>query len=247
LGRRARRRLRTLAAEFSRLYPNIGDAAAHISAHGVFVDGQLVDNPRTLIREGARIALRVETSLRGEAKLRFALSTFQVSAAGRVALDLGAAAGGFTRVLLESGASRVYAVDAGHGQLLGSLRQDPRVVALERMNLGDLDAKRIPQTVDLITIDLSYLAVSEAVPQLEVLRIGTRADLIALVKPMFELGLARAPTDRAQLDGAVDRAKSSLERCCWRVAGAAQSPVHGTRGAVEFLVHARRAASSTVG
>jgi 23S rRNA (cytidine1920-2'-O)/16S rRNA (cytidine1409-2'-O)-methyltransferase len=130
----------------------------------VLVDGRSIDNPRSLVRKGARITLRVEPSLRGEAKLRAALAAFGVSPAGRVALDLGAAAGGFTRVLLQAGASRVYAVDAGYGQLLGSLRQDQRVVVLERVNLGDLDTSCVPEAIELFTIDLSYLSLHEAVP-----------------------------------------------------------------------------------
>ena len=130
----------------------------------MLVDGRPIDNPRSLVREGARITLRVEAPLRGEAKLRAALAAFGVSPAGRVALDLGAAAGGFTRVLLEAGASRVYAVDAGYGQLLGSLRQDQRVVVLERVNLGDLDTSCVPEAIELFTIDLSYLSLHEAVP-----------------------------------------------------------------------------------
>ncbi len=127
MGRNARR-LRTLAAELARAHPHVEDPAAYVSEQGVLVDGIVVDNPRSLVREGARIELRVSTPLRGETKLRAALDTFGVDVAGRVALDLGAAAGGFTRALLEAGASRVYAVDAGYGQLLGSLRQDRRVV-----------------------------------------------------------------------------------------------------------------------
>lgn len=186
------------------------------------------------------IELRVEVPLRGEAKLRAALSAFGVDAAGRVAVDVGAAAGGFTRVLLEAGASRVYAVDAGYGQLLGSLRQDPRVVDLERVNLGGLDAERIPEVVDVITMDLSYLSVAEAVPQLERLRIADDADLIALVKPMFELALPTPPESEAQLDNAVARAVSALELGAWNVQDSVRSPVAGARGAVELLVHARR-------
>src|SRR5207248_8695281 len=103
--------------------------------------------------------------LRGETKLRAALAAFDVSVAGRVALDVGAAAGGFTRALLAAGARRVYAVDAGYGQLLGSLRQDPRVVNLEATNLGELSVDLIPDQVELVTLDLSYLALAAAVPQ----------------------------------------------------------------------------------
>ena len=121
------------------MYPELGDPQAFIEAEGVLVDGQIVTNPASLVRAGASIALRRTPELRGEAKLRAALAAFGVSASNRVALDLGAAAGGFTRVLLGAGASRVYAVDAGFGQLVGSLRQDARVVNLERTNLGDLD------------------------------------------------------------------------------------------------------------
>lgn len=230
-----------MAAELSRAHPQVEDPAAHIAEHGVLVDGQVVDNPRSLVREGARIELRIETPLRGEAKLRAALSAFGVSANGRVALDIGAAAGGFTRVLLEAGAARVYAVDAGYGQLLGSLRQDARVVSLERVNLGDLDVTLVPETVEVITIDLSYLALAQAVPQLEAVRIHERADLIALVKPMFELALPAPPTTEPELDDAVRRAASALERAAWSVQGTIRSPVAGARGAVEFLVHAARA------
>ncbi len=240
MGRNARR-LRTLAAEMARAHPHVEDPAAYVSEQGVLVDGIVVDNPRSLVREGARIELRVSTPLRGEAKLRAALDAFGVDVSGRVALDLGAAAGGFTRALLGAGASRVYAVDAGYGQLLGSLRQDARVVNLERVNLGELDRKLVPDTVEVITMDLSYLAVAKATPQLEALQIAPGADLIALVKPMFELGLATPPTEPAQLDAATDRARAGLEACGWRVVAAVRSPVTGARGAIEMLVHARRA------
>lgn len=224
------------------MHPQVGDPAAHIAEHGVLVDGQLVQNPRSLVREGARIELRVESPLRGEAKLRAALAAFEIDVAGRVALDVGAAAGGFTRVLLEAGASHVYAVDAGFGQLLGSLRQDPRVVALERLNLGDLDTMLVPEPAEVITIDLSYLALAEAVPQLEAVGIDEVADLIALVKPMFELGLPMPPETEPELEDAVARAVAALEAGAWRAQASIRSPVAGARGAVEFLVHATRAA-----
>jgi 23S rRNA (cytidine1920-2'-O)/16S rRNA (cytidine1409-2'-O)-methyltransferase len=240
LGRKAQRRLRPLAAELSRAYPELEDPAAHISQHGVLVDGRLVDNPRSLVREGARIEIRADAPLRGEAKLRPALQAFDVDVTGRVALDLGAAAGGFTRVLLGAGASRVYAVDAGYGQLLGSLRQDPRVVVLERVNLGDLDTRHVPEPVQIITIDLSYLAVSDAVSQLEPIRIDPSADLIALVKPMFELGLPSPPAECSELSRAVERAGAGLEAAGWSVLRSIRSPVAGARCAIEVLVHARR-------
>jgi 23S rRNA (cytidine1920-2'-O)/16S rRNA (cytidine1409-2'-O)-methyltransferase len=222
------------------VHPEIEDPDEHIAEHGVLVDGQVVHNPRSLVREGARIELRTETRLRGEAKLEAALAAFEVSVAGRVALDVGAAAGGFTRVLLGAGASRVYAVDVGFGQLLGSLRQDPRIVSLERVNVGELDEALVPDVVEVITVDLSYLSLAQAVPQLETVRIDERADLIALVKPMFELALPAPPTTTPELDGAVERVVAAVETSGWDVQGSIRSPVEGARGAVEFLLHARR-------
>src|SRR3712207_2459095 len=103
----------------------------------VLVDGFPVRNPRSLVNARARVELVARERLRGEVKLGRALALLHVDVRGRVALDVGAAAGGFTKALLAAGARRVYAVDTGHGQLLGSLRQDPRVVNLERTNLGE--------------------------------------------------------------------------------------------------------------
>jgi 23S rRNA (cytidine1920-2'-O)/16S rRNA (cytidine1409-2'-O)-methyltransferase len=178
--------------------------------------------------------------LRGEAKLRAALAGFDVRAAGRICLDLGAAAGGFTRVLLEAGAMRVYAVDAGFGQLLGSLRQDPRVVNLEATNIAALDTRLIPDAIGLVTVDVSYLALAAAVAQLDRIAMAHDADLIGLVKPMFELRLATAPSDAISVDAATERAAAGIAAAGWRVIGTMPSPVLGGRGAVEALLHARR-------
>lgn len=178
--------------------------------------------------------------LRGEAKLRAALTEFGVQVTGRVCLDLGAAAGGFTRVLLESGAARVYAVDAGFGQLLGSLRQDERVVNLEATNVSVLDSQLIPEAIEAVTIDVSYLALAAAVAQLDRITIAPGADLIGLVKPMFELRLARAPVDPETVDAATARAVAGIAETGWEIVGVMPSPVLGGRGAVEALVHARR-------
>lgn len=181
-----------------------------------------------------------QAPLRGEAKLRAAITGFGVDVTGRVCLDLGAAAGGFTRVLLESGAAKVYAVDVGFGQLLGSLRQDPRVVNLEATNVAALDTRVIPETVEVVSVDVSYLALAAAVAQLDRISIAPGADLIGLVKPMFELRLARAPVDQETVDTATARAVAGIAQAGWEIAGVMASPVLGGRGAVEALVHARR-------
>jgi len=206
----------------------------------VLVDGFPVRNPRSLVRPEASVVLAEPRQLRGEAKLRPVLQAFRAEVRGRVALDAGAAAGGFTRTLLDAGARRVYAVDAGVGQLLGSLRRHPRVVNLEATNLGELSRRLVPEPVELVTLDLSYLALAAAVPQLERLQVARGAELVALVKPQFELGLARPPGDDATLRAALAHASAGIEAAGWQVLGSMRSPVTGARGAIEFFVHARK-------
>jgi 23S rRNA (cytidine1920-2'-O)/16S rRNA (cytidine1409-2'-O)-methyltransferase len=237
-------KLRPLARELARRFPDLEDPESAVAAGIVLVDGIAHRNPASLVAPGASLTLQRPAALRGEAKLRHALRVFAVAVAGRVALDVGAAAGGFTRVLLEAGAARVYAVDAGHGQLLGSLRQDPRVVALERTNLGALTPRLVSDRIAVVTMDLSYLAIARAAPQLELVWLAPSADLVALVKPQHELGLGRPATDE-QVTGAVEHARAGLAACGWSIAGASASPVLGARGAVEWLVHARRRATAT--
>ena len=191
-------------------------------------------------RHTAPDALPLRVPLRGEAKLRAALNEFGVDVRARVCLDLGAAAGGFTRVLLDAGAACVYAVDVGHGQLLGSLRQDPRVRNLEATNVSRLDARLVPESIEVVTIDVSYLALAAAVAQLDGIVLADDAELIGLVKPMFELRLPAAPSDPRLVELAVERAATGVEAAGWSVVASMPSPVLGGRGAVEALLHARR-------
>jgi 23S rRNA (cytidine1920-2'-O)/16S rRNA (cytidine1409-2'-O)-methyltransferase len=166
MARKGRAKLRKLIEVVEQVHPEVADARHAILARAVLVNGLVVDNPKSLVRSDASVVTASPKPLRGEAKLRAALAAFGTSVVGRIALDVGAAAGGFTRVLLEAGARRVYAVDVGFGQLLGSLRQDPRVVNLERTNLADVSPQLIPEPVTVVTLDLSYLSLGEAVRQL---------------------------------------------------------------------------------
>ena len=240
MGRKGPARLRRLADELRRAHPALEDPESAIARGDVLVDGLVVVNPATLVRAGAAISLRSERLLRGEAKLTAALAAFAVDARDRVALDVGAAAGGFTRALLSAGARRVYAVDAGYGQLLGSLRQDERVVNLERTNLATLEHALVPERIELVTLDLSYLSIRAAVPQLAPLDLAPGCELVALVKPQFELGRASLPRDESSLARAVDVASAGIAAAGWTVVTAIRSPHPGTRGAIEFFVHARR-------
>ena len=230
---------RTLIAHLTAVRPDIAEPAAAIAAGCVRVNGSIMTNPASLVQTDASVVVVQSTPLRGETKLCAALAAFAVEVAGRVALDAGAAAGGFTRALLAAGARRVYAVEVGYGQLLGSLRQDPRVVNLEATNIGVLNRDLVPEAVELITLDLSYLSVATAVGQLKGVAIAERADLIALVKPMFELRRGTAPSDRASLDHALAHAEAGVAVAGWEVVAHADSPVRGARGAAELFLHAR--------
>jgi 23S rRNA (cytidine1920-2'-O)/16S rRNA (cytidine1409-2'-O)-methyltransferase len=204
------------------------------------VDGVIVTNPRSRVPFDAAVRLLPARRLRGTAKLEAALRRYGVGVDGRVAVDVGAAAGGFTTALLEAGARRVYAVDAGHGQLAGRLRQDPRVVDLEGINLAGIDTTLVPEPVDVLTADLSYLPVRRAVGQLERLRFAPGADLLWLVKPTFELGLAAPTSEPRALADAVASAAGAIAATGWQVVATTESPVRGRRGTVELFVHARR-------
>jgi 23S rRNA (cytidine1920-2'-O)/16S rRNA (cytidine1409-2'-O)-methyltransferase len=233
-------RLRALAIELARRYPHLDDPDDRIAAGHVMVNGFPQTNPTSLVDPQDSIVVRQPKRLRGTAKLSHALHVFGVSPRGRVALDLGAAAGGFTQALLDGGATRVYAVDVGYGQLLGSLRQDPRVVNLERTNLADLDESRVPDVIGLISLDLSYLSIASAVLQLQGVKLEPAAHLIALVKPAYELGLPSPPSDERVVATAVRHAIDGLSATNWRTLTTERSPVLGSRGAIEYLVHAIR-------
>jgi 23S rRNA (cytidine1920-2'-O)/16S rRNA (cytidine1409-2'-O)-methyltransferase len=221
-----------------RRFPGLDDPAELIGKGVVLVNGLPSTNLRTRVRADAAIRIHRPRPLRGTIKLACALTTFRVRAAGVVALDLGAAAGGFTQALLDAGAARVYAVDAGASQLRGWLRADSRVINLERTNLAQLNRRLIGEPVDLITMDLSYLAVADAIGQIDWQLLAQAAQLIALIKPTFELHAAALADQPQQVAAAVDAAARALEDHGWQVLGRQQSPILGSKGAVEVLVHA---------
>jgi 23S rRNA (cytidine1920-2'-O)/16S rRNA (cytidine1409-2'-O)-methyltransferase len=222
-----------------RRYPALDDPARRIKEGAVLVNGVPAASIRTRVRADATIRIDHPRPLRGTIKLAHSLVAFGVDASGAVALDLGAAAGGFTQALLDAGAARVYAVDAGIGELRGWLRADPRVINLERTNLAHLGPHLVSEPVEIITMDLSYLAVAEAIGQINWPFLAPAVQLIALVKPTFELhspGLADQPE---QVAGAAEVAVLALEDHGWQVLGKQLSPILGAKGAVEIMVHAR--------
>jgi 23S rRNA (cytidine1920-2'-O)/16S rRNA (cytidine1409-2'-O)-methyltransferase len=224
-----------------RRFPGLDDPARLIEEGTVLVNGVPAQSPRTRVRADAAVQIRHPRPLRGTIKLAHALAVFRIDAAGATALDLGAAAGGFTQALLDAGAARVYAVDAGAGQLRGWLRADPRVISLERTNLAQLGPHIITEPANLITMDLSYLAIADAIGQIDRQMLAPAAQLIALVKPTFELHAATLADQPQQIATATKTAVRALEDHGWRILGQQPSPILGAKGAVEILLHAASA------
>jgi len=180
---------------------------------------------------------------RGGRKLIAALAAFEFDPAGRIALDVGASTGGFTQVLLDRGALKVYAADVGHGQLHASLKADPRVVSLEGLDARRLTRETVPEAVGVITADVSFISLIKALgPALELAAPG--AFLVALVKPQFEVGPERIGKggivrDASAREDALQRVTAWLTaQAGWRIAGTIPSPVKGGSGNVEYLVGA---------
>jgi 23S rRNA (cytidine1920-2'-O)/16S rRNA (cytidine1409-2'-O)-methyltransferase len=222
--------------------PELEDVLRSIAAGEIQVDGVIVTNPRANVGADARIVFTPQRPLKGEQKLGAALDAFAAPVAleNRVALDVGASTGGFTTELLRRGCRKVYAVDVGHGQLRGTLRQDPGVVNLEATNAADLSTELIPDEIDIVTVDVSYTPLAVIVPQVtERVRFTNSAVLLALVKPMFELQLGQLPESDEQLDEAVLRATDGIAAAGWTIEEAITSPVTGNQGAIEHWVRAR--------
>lgn len=233
-------RQRRLVDEVERLFPKI-EALVAIELGDITVDGVPVRNTRSWVREGSVVRHTQPAVLRGTAKLEWALAHFQVPVQGRCCLDVGASAGGFTTALLEHGASRVYAVDVGFGQLRGSLAQDPRVVVLEQTNIADLNKHNVPGKIDLFTVDVSYLSLTDAIPQLAQVGMTSATQLLGLVKPMFELGRSYAPRDDEEVASAIELALAGAVASGWVVEGSAPSPIEGSHAAKEGWILANRA------
>jgi 23S rRNA (cytidine1920-2'-O)/16S rRNA (cytidine1409-2'-O)-methyltransferase len=212
-------------------YPGLEDPLEAILCGRVLVDGRTITNPRAQVRADAGVRVVTPRRLRGHTKLAAALVAFDHDVTGAVAVDVGAAAGGFTTALVERGASLVYAVDVGHGQLAPTLQGDARVVNLERTNVASLDDHVVPEAVDVVTLDLSYLAVAVAVPALDRLRLTPDPTLLALVKPTFELRAAALVTGGARSaprSGTRSTGSSAPVGGCSR-ARSRRSPARGVR------------------
>lgn len=212
-----------------------------IMAGQVTVDGGVVDKPGTRVPVSAEVEVAgaLPYVSRGGYKLAAALDAFALEVEGLIAADIGASTGGFTDCLLQRGAARVYAIDVGYGQLAWKLRQDPRVVVMDRVNARYLE--RLPEAVDLATVDVSFISLRLVLPAL-VGWLGPAGQIVALVKPQFEAGREQVGKGGVVRDPAVHRAVL-LEILCWAAGhglglmGLIRSPLTGPAGNVEFLAH----------
>jgi 23S rRNA (cytidine1920-2'-O)/16S rRNA (cytidine1409-2'-O)-methyltransferase len=212
-----------------------------IMAGQVMVDGRVVDKSGTRISQEADITLKATLPYvsRGGLKLEAALDRFAIEATGMIAADVGASTGGFTDCLLQHGASKVYAIDVGYGQLAWRLRQDPRVIVMERVNARYLEG--LPEPVDLATVDVSFISLELVLPAI-IGFLKSNGDIVALIKPQFEAGRKQVGKGGIVRDPAVHRAvlrKVLLwaEEHGLKVRGLIASPLKGAAGNVEFLAH----------
>ncbi len=223
-------------------------AQALIMAGQVFSGEQRIAKPGQILVADAPVELRGQDHpwvSRGGLKLVAALDHFEISATGRTGLDIGASTGGFTDVLLSRGAAAVFAIDVGHGQFAWSLRNDPRVTLHERTNARYLSPAEITEPVDIIVCDASFIGLETLLPA--ALRLAAPgADLVALIKPQFEVGKGQVGKQGVVRDPALhqavcDRIEGWLAaQPGWAVRGIVESPITGPKGNKEFLIAAHR-------
>ncbi|MBA5866331.1 MAG: TlyA family rRNA (cytidine-2'-O)-methyltransferase [Nitrospira sp. CR1.3] len=217
-------------------------AARTVLAGGVLVDGIVVDKPAKLVSPHSRIDIEKPASFvsRSGEKLAAALEPFSIGPEGTICLDVGCSTGGFTDCLLQRGARRVYAVDVGYGQIDWKLRQDPRVILLERTNIRYLDRSLIQDPIDLAVIDVSFISLTLVLPSVvRFLRDGAR--VVALVKPQFEVGKGQVGAggivrDDVQRRAVTKKVIDSAAQLGLKSDGSLDSPVKGRKGNREILV-----------
>ncbi|MBR1659716.1 MAG: TlyA family RNA methyltransferase [Oscillospiraceae bacterium] len=229
------------------IFPSRERAKAAVMEGVVFVGGQRVDKPGAAFPPDTAVEVRGETLRwvsRGGLKLEKALKVFSFDPTGLVCVDCGASTGGFTDVLLQNGAARVYAVDVGYGQLAWKLRSDPRVVNLERTNVRSLSREQVPEPIDLAVMDLAFISIRLALPAVhELLR--PDGDVLCLIKPQFEAGREKVGKKGVVRDLAVHR--EVLERFTvdfpaadFTLFGLDFSPIRGPEGNIEYLAHLKK-------
>ena len=244
---RKRERLDTLLVERG-LVASREEGRRRILAGEVLVNDQPLAKAGTLVDASTPIRLRgkaVPYASRGGVKLERALSEFQVDVNGKIALDVGASTGGFTHCLLTFGARQVVAVDVGYGQLDWKLRNDPRVVVLEKKNIRFLEPEELPRIPQLATIDVSFISLRLVLPKVRDL-IAPRGEVVALIKPQFEVGKGKVGKGGVVRDAeeharVIEEIKAAAVAFGFAALGVTESPLLGPKGNKEFFIYLRKA------
>ena len=223
------------------------EAQRRILAGEVRIGDRIAAKASETVPPGAGVSVEQKEDAfasRGGEKLEGALAAFGIDVGGRTAIDVGASTGGFTDCLLRRGAARVYAVDVGYGQLDWRLRNDPRVVVLERTNVRHLEPETIPESADIVTIDVSFISLRLVLPAIvPLLRPG--GDIVALVKPQFEVGKGQVGKggvvrDPALHAAAVEHVRQAARALGLVEKGEVESPLRGPKGNREFFLWLER-------
>ncbi len=230
-----------------------GLAESRAKAQALVLAGQVVVDDQRADKPGARVPVEAELRLkgvglkfvsRGGLKLEAALQAFHLDVRGAVCADIGASTGGFTDCLLQRGAARVHAIDVGYGQLHEKLRKDPRVVSRERVNARHLTDEDLPEPVDVVVIDVSFISLKLVLPAV-LPKLKPGGALVALVKPQFEVGPERIAKggvvrDAAARAEAIESIRAFVADAGLAVVGVVDSPAPGPAGNVEALLAARK-------
>jgi 23S rRNA (cytidine1920-2'-O)/16S rRNA (cytidine1409-2'-O)-methyltransferase len=210
----------------------------------VFIDGKRADKPGMMVPADCELEMHgtpLRYVSRGGLKLEKALQVFSVDPGGKICMDCGASTGGFTDVLLQNGARKVYAIDVGYGQLAWKLRQDSRVVNLERCNVRYLTVEQVPEPIDLAVMDVSFISIKLLLPVIrQFLKDG--GETVCLIKPQFEAGKEQVGKKGVVRDAAIHErviaeCLQAAEACGYTVAGLDYSPIRGPEGNIEFLCY----------
>ncbi len=228
-------------------YQSREKARSAVMAGLVFVDGQRVDKPGFQVSAEAKIDVKgnpIPYVSRGGLKLEKALKAFSIDLTGKIILDIGASTGGFTDCALKNGAAKAYAVDVGYGQLAWSLRQDPRVVVLERTNIRYLTSEQLDELPNFVTIDVSFISLSKVLPKAVELT-ADGAEGVALIKPQFEAGPERVGKKGVVRDPAVhvdviNNILDVVKKLKINPLGLDYSPIRGPEGNIEYLLYFTR-------
>lgn len=231
-----------------------GLASSRERAKGLIMAGSVWVGERKVTKVGAEFPVDISVEVkesplgkyvsRGGLKLEAAIKEFGLSVRGKVCLDVGASTGGFTDCLLRNGAKKVYALDVGYGQLDWKLRKDPRVVNIEKTNIRYFDGKEIKNSVNLATVDVSFISLDKVLPKVKEL-IGKGGEIVSLIKPQFEAGREKVPRggvvkDRKVHQEVINKIRVLSGKLGLEVKGLTTSPIKGPAGNIEYFIYLKK-------